>query len=96
MISATVNGSDDTKLTKALYCMIVFGCGEVTGALAISRVLDRLGNRVGTLVTTLVLVVSVAVTVYVHSRGRYDGLWFLVALMWGWCDSTSNTVASTI
>ena len=96
LISNTVNGDDDKKLTKALYWMIIFGCGEVSGALIISRIIDKFGNRTGVITATLVVVCTVAVTVYTHSRERYDVLWFLVALAWGLSDSQTNTVWSTI
>ena len=72
--------------------MIIFGCGEVSGALIISRIIDKFGNRTGVITATLVVVCTVVVTVYTHSREKYDVLWFLVALAWGLSDSQTNTV----
>lgn len=45
LISNTVKDEDE-KLTKALYCMILFGVGEVTGALTLGKVIDH-SNKIG-------------------------------------------------
>jgi predicted MFS family arabinose efflux permease len=46
IISNTIE-DQDSKLTKALYCMIVFGAGEILGSLALGKVIDKLNNRAG-------------------------------------------------
>ena len=72
--------------------MIFLGCGEVSGGLIISRIIDKFGNRTAVITTTIVIVCTVAITLYTHSREKYDILWFIVAFMWGFSDSQSFTV----
>ena len=78
LISNTIQ-KDEDKLTKALYCMIVFGVGEVTGALTLGKVVDIFNNRVGIFCVMIVVVVTISITIYTHSRSHFDVFWFITA-----------------
>lgn len=90
MISNTIEDKD-SKLTKSLYCMIVFGVGEVLGAIVIGKIIDFASNKAGVFCVMIIFAVTTAVSVYTHSRNHYDVFWFFTAFAWGFTDSTSYT-----
>lgn len=95
MISNTIENKDE-KLSKSLYCMMVLGVGEITGAFAIGKLIDITSNRVGVLCTLVSVILAFSSLVYTHSRNSYDAFWFLTALLFGLVDSFISTVGNSI
>ena len=95
MISNTVTNEAD-KLPKSLYCMIVFGLGEISGAYMIGKFIDFTSNRAGVVCSLLFVILTYSTLIYTHSRNSYDIFWFITAYMIGSLDSIVSTVNSSI
>ena len=95
MISNTVTNEAD-KLPKSLYCMIVFGLGEISGAYAIGKFIDFTSNRAGVVCSLLFVILTYSTLIYTHSRNSYDIFWFITAYMIGILDSIVSTVNGSI
>jgi len=84
------------KLSKSLHCMIILGFGEMFGSLSMGKIIDVFGHRSGVIITTAVVLSTIGITIYSHSRNKYDIVWFIVSFMWGVSDSKINTVCISI
>ena len=96
MISNVVDGDDDEKLTKSLYCMIVFSWGEIVSGYAIGKLIDRTSRRFGVFLIFIVITITTSLTAYTHFREKYDAFWYFSAFFWGLSDSICWTVISSI
>lgn len=95
LISNTVDDVSE-KLTKALLWMIVFGIGEVLGAILIGKLIEKTNNKSSVFWVTILVMITCVTTAFQHSRQTYDFVWFGVTFLWGLCDSTINTTINSI
>ena len=95
MISNTISNTDD-KLSYSLYCMMVFGVGEISGGYIIGKIIDWTNNRTGVLFVQVSVILAFSSIVYTHSRNSYDAFWFITAFLFGICDSFVSTVSNSI
>ena len=95
MISNTIPNEDE-KLYKSLYCMIVFGVGEILAAFAVGKLIDYTNNRVGAVCSLISVILGFLSLIYTHSRNSHDIFWFLTAFLLGVGDSVTSTANSSI
>ena len=71
MISNTIP-SENEKLSKSLYCMMVFGFGEILAGYAIGKFIDYTNNRSGVVCSLISVILAFLSLIYTHSRDSYD------------------------
>jgi len=76
--------------------MIVFGIGEVLGAILIGKLIEKTNNKSSVFWVTILVMITCVTTAFQHSRQTYDFVWFGVTFLWGLCDSTINTTINSI
>ena len=75
--------SDNAKLKTGLHVMIVFGVGELIGAIGQGQMIDKLGSKLSILINLLIMIVTVVITCLTIHVGRVNALIYFLGLFWG-------------
>ncbi|CAI2366688.1 unnamed protein product [Moneuplotes crassus] len=86
---------EEQKLVSSLYCLFFIGIGEVSCALTLARVIDRLGKH--SILVLLTLIVTTMTSMFiVHSQQKFGWHWYVVSFLLGANDSFNNTLINSI
>ena len=70
-------------LIKSMYCMTMFGVGELISGLVVGPLIDNFGSRKIAAANFFIIAIMTAVTLYSVKRLNFDGWSFVMCLFWG-------------
>lgn len=74
-----------------MLAMVALGVGEMLGGQLIGQIIDAKGSKQASLWNTLIVTVMGVATVAFLVVNQYNWLAFLMAFLWGFQDSATNT-----
>lgn len=77
-------------MSKALWGMVVFGCGEVVWGFIHGIIIDKIGSRKTVYVNTLIMFIMALTAILSVWNNKFDWLSFLMCFLWGCNDSAVN------